>query len=107
MPAACASTTPWVLAGLWVVPDGAPADQGAYLRYPLDDLLNLIALESRRAGAVVIGEDLGVVPEGLRDVLPSAGLLGMRVLPFERDASGAFKPPARMGSPGRGHDQHP
>jgi 4-alpha-glucanotransferase len=82
------------LGRLWVVPDGAPADQGAYLRYPIDDLLNLIALESRRAGAVVIGEDLGVVPEGLRDKLAERGLLGMRVLPFERDADGAFKPPA-------------
>jgi 4-alpha-glucanotransferase len=83
------------LSRLWVVPDGAPADQGAYLHYPLDDLLNLIALESRRSGAVVIGEDLGVAPEGLRDVLAQRGVLGMRVLPFERAASGAFKPPAQ------------
>ncbi|MBI1684058.1 4-alpha-glucanotransferase [Caulobacter hibisci] len=82
------------LGRLWVVPDGAPADHGAYLRYPLDDLLNLIALESRRAGAVIIGEDLGVVPEGLRASLAERGLLGMRVLPFERTASGAFKPPS-------------
>ncbi|WP_454718907.1 4-alpha-glucanotransferase [Caulobacter segnis] len=83
------------LGRLWVVPDGASADQGAYLRYPLDDLLSLIALESRRAGAVVIGEDLGVVPPGLRASLSERGLLGMRVLPFERDAQGAFKLPAR------------
>lgn len=83
------------LGRLWVVPDGASADQGAYLRYPLGDLLSLIALESRRAGAVVIGEDLGVVPPGLRASLTERGLLGMRVLPFERDAKGAFKPPAR------------
>lgn len=82
------------LGRLWVVPDGASADQGAYLRYPIDDLLSLIALESRRAGAVVIGEDLGVVPEGLRDKLAARGLLGMRVLPFERDEDGAFTPPA-------------
>lgn len=82
------------LGRLWVVPDGASPDQGAYLRYPLGDLLGLIALESRRAGAVVIGEDLGVVPPGLRAGLAERGLLGMRVLPFERDAKGAFKPPA-------------
>lgn len=82
------------LGRLWVVPDGASADEGAYLRYPIDDLLNLIALESRRAGAVVIGEDLGVVPEGLRARLAERGLLGMRVLPFERTAEGTFTPPA-------------
>lgn len=83
------------LARLWVIPEGAPASAGAYLRYPIDDLLALIALESRRANAVIIGEDLGVVPAGLREVLARRGLLGMRVLPFERDAEGAFKPPAR------------
>lgn len=82
------------LARLWVIPDGAPAREGAYLRYPLDDLLALIALESRRANAVIIGEDLGVVPAGLRETLTARGLLGMRVLPFERDADGGFKPPA-------------
>lgn len=81
------------LGRLWVIPDGAPADQGAYLRYPIEDLLSLIALESHRAGAVVIAEDLGVVPEGLRERLTERGLLGMRVLPFEREADGAFKSP--------------
>jgi 4-alpha-glucanotransferase len=82
------------LARLWVIPEGAEASQGVYLRYPLDDLLALIALESHRAGAVIIGEDLGVVPEGLRETLAARGLLGMRVLPFERDGAGGFKPPA-------------
>ncbi|PVM82941.1 4-alpha-glucanotransferase [Caulobacter endophyticus] len=81
------------LGRLWVIPDGASADQGAYLRYPIEDLLPLIALESHRAGAVVIGEDLGVVPPGLRADLDEHGLLGMRVLPFERDEAGAFTPP--------------
>lgn len=86
------------LGRLWVIPDGAEASQGAYLRYPIDDLLALIALESRRAKAVIIGEDLGVVPEGLREALANRGLLGMRVLPFERDAHGAFKPPGTWDS---------
>jgi len=81
------------LGRLWVIPDGASPDQGAYLRYPIDDLLALIAMESRRAGAVIIGEDLGVVPPGLREALDEHGLLGMRVLPFEREETGAFIPP--------------
>jgi len=79
---------------LWVVPRGASPLDGAYLRYPEQDLLRLIALESHRAGAVVIGEDLGVVPPGFRDVITDRGVLGMRVLPFERDAKGDFTPPA-------------
>lgn len=78
---------------LWVLPQGASPTEGAYLRNPMEELLALIALESHRAGAVVIGEDLGVVPPGLRDTLIAHGLLGMRVLPFEREDE-AFRPPA-------------
>ncbi|MEO8937603.1 MAG: 4-alpha-glucanotransferase [Burkholderiaceae bacterium] len=72
------------LTRMWLVPDGADAIEGAYLRYPFDDLLRLVALESWRHRAVVIGEDLGTVPEGLPERLSSAGLLGIRVLWFER-----------------------
>jgi len=77
---------------LWVVPNGAPAAEGAYLAMPMDDLLRLIALESHRARAVVIGEDLGTVPEGFRPMMDERALLGMRVLWFERDPAGAFLP---------------
>ncbi|MGA6097403.1 4-alpha-glucanotransferase [Stutzerimonas marianensis] len=78
---------------LWVVPAGAGPKEGAYLNYPFDDLLRLLSLEAWRRNAVVLGEDLGTVPEGLRDKLAARGLLGMRVLFFERDHNGTFKEP--------------
>ena len=78
---------------LWLVPDGAGAGEGAYLTYPLQDLLRLVAIEAHAHGAVAIGEDLGTVPAGLREEMTARGILGMRVLPFERDADGGFLPP--------------
>lgn len=82
------------LARLWLVPHGGPSSAGAYLTQPLDDLLRIIAIESHRAKAIVIGEDLGTIPEGLRPKLAARGLLGMRVLWFERDGAG-LTPPGR------------
>ncbi|QAY77599.1 4-alpha-glucanotransferase [Sphingosinicella sp. BN140058] len=79
---------------LWLVPEGASPMDGAYLQMPEEDLLRLIALESQRAGVAVIGEDLGVVPPGFRDAIAARGISGMRVLPFERDKDGAFRPNA-------------
>lgn len=70
---------------LWVIPRGAPSSQGAYLNYPLDDLLHLVALESWRHQALVIGEDLGTVSPELRESLRAKHLLGMRVLQFEHE----------------------
>lgn len=72
------------LARLWVTPDGEDASHGAYLTYPFETLLRLVALESHRARAVIIGEDLGTVPHGFRDRLTDAGLYGLRVALFER-----------------------
>lgn len=77
---------------LWVVPSGAQVQDGAYLSYPIGDLLRLTALESWRHRAIVIGEDLGTVPKGFRDTLAAAGIYGMRVLWFERDGR-RFLPP--------------
>ena len=79
---------------LWLVPEGESARNGAYLRYPLEDLLRLIALESWRHRAIVIGEDLGTVPPGFRERLDEHGLAGIRVLWFEGAEGGrGFKPP--------------
>jgi 4-alpha-glucanotransferase len=66
----------------WLPPGGAPTD-GAYVRYPADELLAVLAIESVRAGAVVVGEDLGTVEEGVRDRLHAAGLLSYRLVWFE------------------------
>lgn len=80
---------------LWIVPDGGTAADGAYLTMPGDILKNIVAIEAHRAGAIVIAEDLGTVPPGLRDDLSRRGMLGMRVLPFERDEEGNFVSPAQ------------
>lgn len=76
---------------LWVIPNDAPPSDGAYLYYPVDDLLRLLALESHRHQAIVLGEDLGTVPDGLREKLSARSILGMRVLLFEQDNT-HFKP---------------
>jgi 4-alpha-glucanotransferase len=82
---------------LWVVPEGMSARDGAYVRYPLTDLLRLTALEAHRAGAVVLGEDLGTVPGGFRGQLGQYGVRGMQVLWFERQGR-RFVPPERWKS---------
>ncbi|WP_322617357.1 4-alpha-glucanotransferase [Pseudomonas sp. BIC9C] len=76
---------------LWVIPNGSPPADGAYLYYPVDDLLRLLTLESHRHQAIVLGEDLGTVPDGLREKLIARSMLGMRVLLFEQDNT-HFKP---------------
>jgi (1->4)-alpha-D-glucan 1-alpha-D-glucosylmutase len=79
---------------LFWIPGGADPADGAYVHYPIDDLLGILALESQAHRCMVIGEDLGTVPEDLRGALDSAGVLSYRVLLFERDPSGEFKRPA-------------
>jgi len=74
------------MARLWLVPDGAPPSGGAYLRYPMETLLALTVLEAWRHRALVIGENLGTVPEGFNQALSGHGVLGMNVLWFMRQA---------------------
>ena len=76
----------------WVAP-GMKADEGVYITFPLEDILRIIALESRREQCVVIGEDLGTVPDGFGDIMAAAGLLSYKVLFFERWDSGLFMRP--------------
>ncbi len=72
------------------VPKGLKADQGVYVTYPFQDLLRILALESRRQRCMVIGEDLGTVPAGFRETMAEAGILSYRVLPFERTEGDLF-----------------
>jgi 4-alpha-glucanotransferase len=70
---------------LFLIPEGAKPAEGAYLRYPVAELAAIAALESQRARCLVIGEDLGTVPEGFRERMTAAGVLSCRILLFERD----------------------
>jgi len=80
------------LARLWVIPQGFHSADGAYLRLPVDDLMRLVALESQRHKAVILGEDLGTLPHGFSDKLDHAGIAGLRVMWFERHGE-HFNPP--------------
>jgi 4-alpha-glucanotransferase len=79
---------------LYWVPQGQKPDAGAYVRYKLSDLVGILALESHRHRCLIVGEDLGTVPEGFRDAMTAANILSYRVLYFEQDASGNFLPPS-------------
>lgn len=79
---------------LFWIPRGLPASMGTYVHYRDEELLAILALESVRAKALVIGEDLGTVPDWVRERLEATGVLSYRVLYFERTHSGAWKPPA-------------
>ena len=79
---------------LWVIPDGAGPMDGVYLHYPMRALLATLAQVSQQHRAIVIGEDLGTVPDGFRAAMRGANVLGMEVLWFQRDDR-RFLPPER------------
>lgn len=78
---------------LWWIPFGETADQGAYVRYPVDDLLAILALESQRHKCMVIGEDLGTVPVEIVAKLRDSGVYSYKVLYFEHDQENHFRAP--------------
>jgi glycogen operon protein len=77
---------------LYWIADGALPRDGAYVRYPVNDLVAIVALESQRNRCIVVGEDLGTVRPEFREQMRDAGILSYRVLSFERDKDGGFLP---------------
>ncbi len=78
---------------LYWIPPGADAEQSAYVRYPMDDLVAVTVMESWRSRCLVVGEDLGTVPDGFRERMESNGILSYRLLRFERWPDGLYKRP--------------
>jgi 4-alpha-glucanotransferase len=78
---------------LWWIPYGETADHGAYVHYPVDDLLSILALESKRHQCMVIGEDLGTVPVEIVGKLRKSGVYSYKVLYFESDHEKTYRSP--------------
>lgn len=77
---------------LWWIPEGASPTEGTYVHYDAEAMLGVLALEASRAGAVVVGEDLGTVAPGVREILAGFGILGTSVMWFEQDEDGPIPP---------------
>lgn len=82
----------WLERMYWI-PDGMGPHDGGYVRYPLEDLMGILALESQRQRCMVIAEDLGTVPKGFRERLRAASVLSYRLLYFSQNEKGEFCPP--------------
>lgn len=82
-----------LLRSFWIPEDGSP---GGYITQPLDRLLAVITIEAHRAGCIVVGEDLGLVPDGFRDAMNDAGLYSYAVWQFEANHLGDLQPADRL-----------
>lgn len=79
---------------LWWVPNGRQATQGAYVHYPVDELIAILALESHRHQCVIIGEDLGTIPESIKAKQHQTGILSYKVFFFQTAPDGGYYSPA-------------
>jgi 4-alpha-glucanotransferase len=86
---------------LWWIPPGHPASEGTYVYYDADAMLGILALEAHQAGAMVVGEDLGTVPDEVTGAMHERGVLSSSVLYFERDADVAAGEPEPLLPPKR------
>ncbi len=84
---------------MYWIPQGAGPRDGGYVRYPVDDLIGVLALESRRQRCLVIGEDLGTLPESFQARMRASAMLSYRLLYFGQDEAGAFLAPRRYPAP--------
>ena len=76
-----------LMRSFWIPSGGT---EGAYVSYPFEALLAIVAIESVRNNTIVVGEDLGLVPEGLREELATSGIYGLDVLQYMRTPTGGF-----------------
>jgi len=81
---------------LWWMTAGHSPTEGVYVHYPLQALLAVVALESVRNACLVVGEDLGVVPDAIRRAIPDYGLYEYKVLLFEKGGDGQFRRPQEL-----------
>ncbi|MEC3974216.1 4-alpha-glucanotransferase [Amycolatopsis sp. H20-H5] len=82
---------------LWWIPPGEPANRGTYVHYDAEAMLGVLALEAHRAGAVVVGEDLGTVEDTVTETMHERGMLSSAVLWFQRDWDAPGQPFVRPG----------
>ena len=78
---------------LWWIPQGAKPNEGTYVRYNHEATVGILLLEATRAGAILIGEDLGTVEDWVRDYMVSRGIFGTSVLWFEKNPDNTFRQP--------------